>query len=249
MKVSIVTVVYNAESTIESCIKNVVSQTYKDIEYIIIDGKSTDKTLDIISNHKDNISKLISERDNGIYDAMNKGINNATGDIVGFINSDDYFASDDVVASIVEVFKNNDVDCCYGDVIYFDEYDNNKLKRYWKTKKNNKNLFNDGTFPPHPSFYVKRECYERYGLYKVDFKIASDFELMLRFIKKNGIKTFYLPKTFVKMRSGGAANKNFKNVVKGLNESKESFVINGLPTPFLFRLKTVIFRFMQQFVR
>ncbi|HOV12994.1 MAG TPA: glycosyltransferase family 2 protein [Spirochaetota bacterium] len=249
MKISIITVVYNAEKTIEECIKNVIKQNYKNIEYIVVDGKSSDKTLEIISKYKQNISKIISEKDSGIYDAMNKGINVATGDIIGFINADDYFENENVISDIVNIFNEKRVDCCYGDIVYFDENDNNKIVRYWKTKKENKNMFNDGTFPPHPSFYAKKECYTKYGLYKTDFKIASDFELMLRFLKKNNISSFYLPKIFVRMKSGGAANKNINNIFKGLNESKLSFKLNGLRTPFLFTFKTLIFRFMQQFSR
>ncbi|HPO50103.1 MAG TPA: glycosyltransferase family 2 protein [Spirochaetota bacterium] len=249
MKVSIITVAYNAEETIESCIQNVIKQNYQNIEYLIIDGESTDRTLEIIEKYKDKIAKVVSEKDNGIYDAMNKGVRESSGDIVGFINADDFFDNENVISEIVDNFKKNDVDCCYGDILYFDEKDSNKIVRVWRTKNFSKKMFFDGSFPPHPSFYAKKECYNKYGFYKTDFKIASDFELMLRFMQKNSIKSAYIPKILVKMRSGGAANKNGANIITGLKESKASFKLNGLPYPSLFTLKTLLFRFMQQFLK
>lgn len=213
MKISIITATYNSGSTLRDTIRSVLSQSYPDIEYIIVDGGSKDNTLEIVNEYKDKISKVISEPDKGIYDAMNKGICMATGDIVGILNSDDFFTSGNVVENIVKAFKSNDIDAVFGD-IHFVKPDNlNKSVRYYSSSIFRPALFRFGFMPAHPSFYVKRTCYEKYGLYDLNYKIASDYDLLIRFLYVNKITYKYLNMDFVTMRVGGASTENVKSRV------------------------------------
>ena len=206
MKISIITCSYNAVDTIEETIKSVLFQNYADIEYIIIDGLSNDGTIDIIKNYADKIYKFESEKDSGIYNAMNKGIKSAGGDIVGFLNADDVYFSEKVINKVIKVFESEKVDSVYGDLIYVFE-DNNKIKRHWKSGDYNINNFKKGWMPPHPSFFVKSDVYEKYGGFNENYKISADYELMVRLLYKNKISTFYLPEILVKMKTGGISNK------------------------------------------
>jgi len=179
MKVSIITAVFNGVKTLEDCIKSVVAQTYTKTEHIIIDGGSTDGTVEVIERHRDKIAKVISEPDNGIYDAMNKGIRAATGDIVGILNSDDMYANEFVIERVVKAISEDNVESCYGDLVYVDRDDIAKIKRQWRAGEYKKERFKTGWMPPHPTFFVKREIYERYGLLNIDFPLAADYEIML----------------------------------------------------------------------
>ncbi|MGC9047013.1 MAG: glycosyltransferase family 2 protein [Minisyncoccia bacterium] len=240
MKISIITPSFNSEKTIEETIKSVLSQSYENIEYIIIDGGSKDKTLAIINQYKDKISKIVSEPDKGIYDAMNKGIKLASGEVVGILNSDDLYADEKVIETIVETFKNYDVDCAWGDLVYF--LDNpNKIIRIWKSSDYKEGLFERGWVPPHPTFFVKKEIYEKFGYFRLDFPVAADYELMFRFLKKYKIKWKYIPKILVKMRAGGTANK-FKNIIKGNLECIRAWKVNDFKIPFY----TPMFRFLRR---
>lgn len=237
MKISIITPSFNSEKTIEKTILSVLNQSYKDIEYIIIDGGSRDKTLEIVNKFKDKIAKIISEKDQGIYDAMNKGIKLATGDIIGILNSDDLYADNNVIEIVVKTFLDYQVDCVWGDIIYFVN-DPSKIIRYWKSSEYKEGLFEKGWVPPHPTFFVKKECYQKYGYFRLDFPVAADYELMLRFLKKYKIKGKYIPKILVKMRAGGNANK-LKNIIKGNLECIRAWKVNNLKMPFytpIFRL-------------
>ena len=205
MKVSILTATYNSSETLEDCIKSVANQTYPLIEHIIIDGGSTDGTLDVIKKYKNKIAKVISEPDKGIYDAMNKGLRSADGDIIGILNSDDMYADNSVIESVVSTITDNNVDSCYGDLVYVDRDDTAKIKRQWKAGEYKKEKFKKGWMPPHPAFFVKKEMYERYGYLNLDFPLAADYELMLRFLYRYGITTAYIPKVLVKMRAGGTS--------------------------------------------
>ncbi len=213
MKVSIITVVYNGKNTIEDCLKSIYSQTYPAIEHIVVDGGSTDGTLDIIKRNKKSISKWISEPDKGIYDALNKGIKMAAGDIIGFLHADDVYAHDKVIETVVSNMKKYNVDSCYGDLLYVDKNNTNKIIRYWKSQPYRNGLFRKGWMPPHPTFFVKKEVYEKYGYFNTNFKIASDYELMLRFLHKYKISTCYIPEVLIKMRLGGASNRSLKNLI------------------------------------
>ena len=211
MKISIITTTYNSEATIRDTLESVNAQTYPHIEHIIVDGNSKDNTLEIVKKYGKRVSILISEPDNGIYDAMNKGIQAATGDVIGILNSDDFFTSDDVISAIVFAFENNDIDAVYGDVHYINPDNLNKCVRYYSSAVFRPSLFKFGLMPAHPSFYVKRSCYEKYGVYSLDYKIASDFDLLVRFIHIHKIKYKYLKKDFVTMRTGGVSTKNLNS--------------------------------------
>jgi len=230
MKVSIITPSFNSKDSIEDTIISVLSQDYSDIEYIIIDGKSTDGTLDIVKKYENKINKLISEPDNGIYDAMNKGISLATGEIIGILNSDDLYYSENVISKVVDVFNKHKVDCCWGNLLYFDNKKEDKIVRRWRSSNYEKGLFEKGWQIPHPTFFVKKEIYEKYGTYNPSFKITGDYELILRFLEKKKIKSFFIPEFLVKMRLGGASNKNIFNIIRGNIECYKAWKINGLET-------------------
>ena len=230
MKVSIITISYNSEETIEDTIQSVINQNYENIEYNIIDGGSNDKTHEIINKYKSNISNIISEKDSGIYDAMNKGINISSGDIIGILNSDDIYMDKNVITDIVSKIKDNDA--IYADLVYVDRFNINKVNRYWKSGKYKKGAFLYGWMPPHPTFFVKRDCYNKYGLYNTTLQSASDYELMLRFIHKYNISLTYLPRVITKMRIGGVSNISLLNRYKANREDKIAWKINGIKSYF-----------------
>lgn len=238
LKISIITVVWNNASTIKDAINSVLNQTYSNIEYIIIDGASTDGTVEIVQSYGEKISKFISEPDKGLYDAMNKGLTLATGDIVGILNSDDFYKSNDILETVAKEFMNKNIDCLYGNLEYVDSKDTSKVLRYWKSKDYKDGLFEKGWHPAHPTFFIKREFYKKHGLFNLDFRIAADYEIMLRFLKKYQLKSSYINKTFVKMRVGGESNRSIKNIIKANLESYRAWEINGLNiNPIIFLLK------------
>lgn len=243
MKISIITPSFNSEKTIENTIKSVLNQTYKDIEYIIIDGGSKDNTLAIINKYKSRITEVISEPDKGIYDAMNKGIKLATGEVVGILNSDDLYFDEYVVENVVKVFKENPIDCLWGNLVYF-KNDSNKFIRIWKGGKYKPGIFKTGWVPPHPTFFVKKEIYKKYGYFRLDFPIAADYELMLRFLEKYKIKGYYLPRFLVKMRVGGTSNK-LKNIIKGNLECIRAWKENNLRICILTPILRILRRIFQ----
>ena len=211
-KISIITVTKNSQKYLEKNILSVVNQNYKKYEHIIIDGKSTDNTLSIIKEYSSK-RKIISEHDKGIYDAMNKGIKLVEGDIIGFLNSDDFYANNDILSKVANIFKNNpSLDACYADLIYTDQNDISKNIRYWKSSKFTPGLFSKGWIPPHPTFFVRSSVYEQFGNFNLSYHIASDVELMMRFIEVHKINVRYIPELWVKMRMGGTTNNSFKNI-------------------------------------
>jgi len=205
MKVSIITVCFNSEKTIEDTLKSIQSQTYPDIEYIVVDGLSKDRTNEIVKEYNNIVSVHISEKDNGLYDAMNKGISLATGDVIGILNSDDVLADELVIEKIVAGFDSENVDAVYSDLIYVSEHDLTKPTRLYSSKVFSKKLIKFGIMLPHPTFYVRKKYYEMLGLYKTDYRVAADFELLTRFVS-NGIKLVRLPFISVKMREGGISS-------------------------------------------
>lgn len=211
MKVSIITVVYNGQATIADAIQSVLSQDYPDIEYIVIDGASTDGTQQVVQSFGDRIAKFISEPDCGIYDAMNKGITLATGDVVGILNADDFYADSTIISSVVNQFQQNSVDSIFGDLIYVRSDNLDKIVRYYSSAKFHPGQFAYGWMPAHPTFFVKRSAYEQYGLFKTDYKIAGDYELLTRFLAKHKLSYRYVPKVMVKMRTGGVSTMNWKS--------------------------------------
>ena len=233
MKISIVTVTYNAERFLESCIASVVSQKFANIEYIIIDGASTDSTLQIVSRYNDKIAKIVTEKDKGMYDALNKGIQLATGDVIGLLNADDFFADDRVVEKIARAFENSKADVLYGDLWYVDQNDTNKALRKWKSKPYQHGMFQWGWMPAHPTFYAKRELFEQYGNYRLDMGSAADYELMIRFMHKHKLKSVYLPELMVKMRAGGMSNSSVEARLKANQADLEAMKLNGIKYPKL----------------
>ncbi|MES1225885.1 MAG: glycosyltransferase family 2 protein [Bacteroidota bacterium] len=232
MKVSIVTVCYNSAQTIEDTIRSVLEQKYPEIEYIIIDGGSRDTTLEIVNRYKDRITKVVSEPDKGIYDAINKGIRLATGDIVGVLNSDDFYTDRDVIAEVVKLFTEKQSDCIYGDLQYVDRDEPGKVKRNWVSGEYSEGMFYKGWMPPHPTFFIKNECYKKFGLFNLQLKSAADYELMLRMIHVHKIRTAYLKRVLVKMRVGGKSNVTLLNRIKANREDKLAWNINGVKPKF-----------------
>ena len=287
MKISVITAVFNNVGHISSCLESVCSQTWPDIEHIIVDGGSTDGTLDIIKQvasgelratshrsgerltpHTSRLTQFVSERDRGIYDALNKGIRMATGDVIGFLHSDDIYANETVMNRVAETMTESGTDSCYGDLEYVRENsdgaeilgkEDNRLRgqegerirgekdnrikgaeargnefgitqnsefrtrsfevvRYWKSGLYEKDLFKKGWMPPHPTFFVRSEVYKKLGVFNTDFRIAADYELMLRFLWKNDISTCYIPEVLVKMRLGGASNRSLGNMIRKSSE-------------------------------
>ena len=245
MKISIITTTYNSVKTIEDTIKSVLNQVGVEIEYIIIDGGSTDGTLRIIEKFKNQISKIISEPDAGMYDAMNKGIKLATGDVVGILNSDDFYATNDAIKTVLEKFKKTNADCVWGDLIYVKDKDLDTPWRIWKSSPYQLGAFEKGWHPPHPTFFVKREVYEKYGLFRTDLSTAGDFELMLRFLEKNKISSVYIPQVLVKMRTGGQSNKSIYNHLRAIWYSYKAFKLNDLKINLFFLVKKPFFKLKQ----
>ncbi len=220
MKISIITATYNNEKTIEQTIQSVINQTYQDIEYIVIDGNSSDNTLKIVDKYRKRISHIISEADNGMYDALNKGIMKATGDVIGFLHADDFYPESSIIEKVEYTFKVYGTQSVYGDLDYVSADNPQKIIRKWKSGKFKINELKKGWMPPHPTFFVLRDVYWKYGFFDLNYKIASDYELMLRFLGKHKISTAYLPEVLVKMRWGGKSNKSIDNIIL---KSKEDY--------------------------
>lgn len=247
MKVSLITVCYQAEQTIAACIDSVLSQDYPDIEYIIIDGNSKDRTAEIVRSYGERIAVFVSEKDAGIYDAMNKGILRATGDLVGILNADDLYAYPGVISDVVHAIREKQADAVYGDLVYVDEKDTTRVKRYWKSGAYKDGSFRWGWMPPHPTFFVKRACYGQYGLFNTTFRISADYEMMLRLVHKNRVRVAYLPKVLIRMRLGGVSNASVQNRMLGNREDRRAWELNGL-NPWFFTLYLKPLRKIRQFI-
>lgn len=235
--ISIITATYNSAETINDTIKSVLCQTNKDIEYIIVDGGSTDETIDIVKSYESEFSgrlKWVSEKDKGIYDAMNKGIKMASGDIIGILNSDDYYTSDDILQTIADAFKCQNVDAIYGDIHFIKDGVPDKCVRYYSSRLFSPFWLRFGFMPAHPSFYCKRDVFDKSGLYRLDYKIGSDYEMMVRLFRKHKISSRYVPKDFVTMRTGGASNSNLQSRLTLIKEDVKACRDNGIYTNELF---------------
>jgi len=228
MKVSIITVVSNNVNCMEDCIRSVLSQSYKEIEYIIIDNMSTDGTLNIINKYRDRVAHIVSEKDSGHIHAFNKGLALAKGDIIGFLHADDMFVDSKVVEDIVLAFEGNNTDCIYGDLAYVEKADPNKIIRYWRSGEGDRAKISNGWMPPHPALFIKRSVYEQYGDFNTDFKISADYEIILRFIYMHRISMHYLHRLCVKMRTGGVSNRNLLSVVKKTYEDYKACRMYGI---------------------
>ena len=251
MKISIITVVWNNVKTIKDTIDSVLSQTYKNIEYIVIDGGSTDGTLSLLESRRDQLSALVSEPDEGIYDAMNKGIKLAKGDVIGFLNSDDFYLNDKVISKVASEFERDIfLDASYANLIYVDQTNTSKIIRYFKTGEFKQGLFLKGWCPAHPTFFVRKSVYERNGNFDLNYHFASDVELMMRFLEIHKIKSLYIPEVMVKMRMGGVSNRNLKNIWLANKEIINSFHKNGLQVNSItFFIYKIISRFKQYIKR
>jgi len=299
MKVSIITVSYNSAKTIGDTISSVQKQTYENIEYIVVDGLSTDGTIEIVKQYLDSskdvsqdsakdvaqdalqdsakdvsqgrsegasqdlpkdlsknlfedasqgvVTKFLCERDKGIYDAMNKGLALATGDIIGVLNSDDFYCANDVIEQVVLAFQNNNTDCLYGDLNYVDPVDTSKIIRKWRSGSYSKENFLKGWMPPHPTFFVKKSCYENFGTFETQFKSAADYELMLRFLFKESCSAQHLPKVMIHMRSGGVSNVSLKNRLRANREDRLAWKINGLKPKWFTLLRKPLSKLKQYF--
>ena len=249
MKISIITVVFNNVHTIKTAIESVLSQTYPEIEYIIIDGGSTDGTLDVIKSFGSAIHRLISERDNGIYDAMNKGISHCTGEVIGILNSDDVYDNDQVIATVMDAFlEDQKLGIVYGDLVYVKGDDVNQVVRRWTSEHYYNRFFEDGHVPPHPSLFIKREVYQQVGFFNPDMRLAADYEFMLRLFKLHQFKSRYINSLFVRMRLGGATNVSVKNIIKGNLEILSAWKRNHLSAPYTLMPKR-IFKRLTQFIK
>jgi glycosyltransferase involved in cell wall biosynthesis len=233
MKISLITVTYNSGEFLEECIQSVISQSYNDLEYIIIDGGSTDPTISIIHKYKPFISFFITEPDLGIYDAMNKGIALATGDVIGILNGDDFFADDLVLNRIAEEFQKNKADIVYGNLWYVARQNSAKIVRKWISKSYTNRSMQYGWMPAHPTFYAKRKLFTEYGNYNLLYKSAADYDLMLRFLFKHQRSSSFVNKVFVKMRTGGVSNQSINNRLKASINDRKAMKNNGINWPWL----------------
>lgn len=239
MKVSIITIAFNSQNSIADTIESVLSQTYPDIEYIIVDGKSKDMTVDIVKSYGDKVHKLVSEPDKGIYDALNKGIAMATGDVIGFLHSDDVFGGSEIIEKVVALFSEKQTDSVYGDLQYVYKNDMSRVFRHWKAGDFNVRKLKMGWMPPHPTFYVKKSIYDAYGTFNISFKIAADYDNMLRLLGKHRITTAYLPVVMVKMRVGGASNRSLKNIIRKSSEDMRAIRVNRFGSVFTLVFKNL----------
>ncbi len=245
MKISIITATWNSAATIENAILSVASQGHPDLEHIIVDGNSSDATLPIVFRYEHLIDKLVSEPDHGIYDAMNKGIFLSTGEVIGILNSDDFYANPHVLDKVSRVFEDKSIDTSYGDLIYVDPTNVNRITRYWKASAHHPRSFYQGWMPPHPTFFVRRSVYDKYGYFNVALGTAADYELTLRLLLKHKVSTTYIPEVLVHMRAGGASNASLKSRLATIQMANLSWQVNDLkPWPW-----TLTFRLLSKIVQ
>ena len=247
MKVSLITSCFNSEATIRATLDSVRLQEYSPIEYIIVDGGSSDGTLNILEDFKDIIAKQISEPDNGIYDALNKGIGLSSGDVVGFIHSDDMLATSKSLQRIMSIFETKSIDAVYGDLDYVDRERPRKIIRRWRSASFDRRRFFNGWMPAHPTFYLKRVHHEKYGGYRTDMRISADYELMLRMLLKNNLKAEHIPEVLVNMRVGGASNISLENRIQANKEDRMAWAVNELKPRFYTSLLKPLSK-LRQFV-
>ncbi len=214
IKISVVTAVFNSKPTIAQAIESVLSQSYSAVESIVIDGASTDGTLVVLETYRPRLSLIVSERDEGIYDALNKGLKHATGDVVGFLHADDVFENSEVLAKVAAAFQDMSVDAVYGDLVYVQHSDIGRVIRYWQAGQYDAALLSRGWMPPHPTFYVRRSVYERLGGFNTQYRIAADYDTILRFLAVGKIRAAYIPAVLVRMRAGGISNRSLKTILR-----------------------------------
>ena len=246
MKISIITATYNSAATVKDTLRCIQQQDHPDIEHIIVDGRSTDNTLAIAAGFP-HVAKIVSEKDKGIYDAMNKGIAAATGEVIGILNSDDIYMDASVLSTIAEVFADPAVKTAYADLQYVQQEDTDKIIRTWKTGTFHKKNFYYGWMPPHPTFFVRKEVYDQAGLFNISLQSSADYEIMLRILLKLNIPAHYIPRVIVKMRTGGMSNASLWNRLRANKEDRLAWKLNGLE-PYFFTLLMKPLRKIPQFI-
>lgn len=248
LKISIITVSYNSAATIKDTIQSIASQNHPNVEHIVIDGASKDATVEIVRASQ-SVARMVSEPDKGIYDAMNKGISLASGDVIGTLNADDFYVDETVLSQVAEVFADPNVEACYADLVYVRQADTSKIVRYWQSQNYRYGLFRRGWMPAHPTFFVRKSVYEELGNFDLEYKLQADFELTMRFLEIYRINTKYVPRIWVKMRMGGASNQSIFNVIKGNVEAYKACKKNHVPISIAFNFVKVFSRIPQFFRR
>ena len=250
MKISIITVSYNSVKTIKDTIDTVLNQSYSNVQHLVIDGKSTDGTIKILEKYCNPNFFFRSEPDKGIYHAMNKGLKQATGEVIGFLNADDFYANNQVLDDVVKIFKKEPlIDACYSDLLYVNPVNTDQIVRCWKSSQFKAGLFSKGWCPPHPTFFARRYIYERYGNFNTNYQMGIDVELMMRFLEVFKIKVRHIPKYWVKMRIGGISNKNLKNIFFQNQQIILALNNHGLPVNYFIFFFNKIFSRLKQFIK
>ena len=249
MDISIITVCLNSATTIGDALESVARQTFRQVEHIVVDGVSTDGTQDIVSGFTPKVGRLISEPDRGLYDAMNKGLTAASGDIIGYLNSDDVYADDDVLQKVARAFADGSIDACYGDLVYVRQDDMSRVVRYWCSRPYAPGLVERGWMPAHPTFFVRRSILQKVGGFDIRYHYQSDYELMVRLFLKEHISAVHIPEVLVRMRTGGHTNRSIQNIVKGNLEAYRACRENGIKVSPFFILQKMVSRLPQFFLR
>jgi len=246
-KITIITVCYQSATTIIDTLTSISNQSYKNFEHLVIDGGSLDGTLELLRSWTGHPVRLISEQDEGIYDAMNKGLKLATGEIVGFLNADDFYSDASVLEQIARIFRDSLVEACYADLVYVNQ-DSLQVVRYWRSEPFRNGLFALGWCPAHPTFYVRRTIIEKFGNFDLSFKLAADAELMIRYLENHGVRTHYVPRVWVKMRLGGQTNQSWSNIVRQNKEIIRALKKNGIQASYIWFLAHKVLRRMGQYL-
>jgi glycosyltransferase involved in cell wall biosynthesis len=247
LRVSIITATFNSAATVAETMRSVEEQDYAPIEHIVVDGHSQDNTLNIVQRYP-HTSTVITEKDDGIYDAMNKGIRASTGDIIGILNSDDIYAHNGVISKIVRAFEDPAIQACYADLQYMDQQNTSRITRTWKSGNYHTGSFYWGWMPPHPTFFVRKSVYEKVGLFETSLQSAADYEMMLRILVKHHLPAAYIPQVIVKMRTGGMSNSSVRNRIRANREDRKAWRINDLK-PYFFTLYLKPLRKITQFLK
>ncbi len=245
MKITIVTVCRNAADTIADTLESVATQSHDDVEHIVIDGASTDDTLKIVEHYADTLAHVLFESDHGVYDAMNKSLALASGEVVGFLNADDVYMHQDVLAKVSATMADPAIDACYADLIYVDRAQARRVVRHWISRDYPPGLFEQGWMPAHPTFFVRKSVYARFGGFDLRYRLQADFDLALRLIRIHGIQTRYVPEVWVRMRVGGMSNNSIWNIGRGNLEAYSSCRTNGLNVSPWFIMTKVLSRIPQ----
>ena len=246
VKISVITPVYNGETMMKDCMESVARQSYQNKEHIIVDGLSSDNTVGVVNSSKREFVKLVSEKDKGIYDAFNKGIDLASGDVLCFLSADDMYPHQNVLQSVEDAFKlHAEADMIYGDIVYVDRNDLSKVVRYWKSSPFTHGFFKKGWMAPNTALFIRKDLFKEYGAFSLKFKMASDYELQFRFFERHNLKSVYVPGVLVRMRSGGVSNSSLKNIYRSLKECYDALCYQHVSFPLIYIWNILVYRFKQ----